>query len=105
MFIGLYVIWRSNKMCVNLKLLLQITYKPMNIVYKWKLDYLSNNKKCVNLKLLLQITYKPMNIVYLDYLSNNKKCVNLLLLQITVIDYLSSLHTFCCWKGTPPDHM
>ena len=36
--------------------------KPMNIVYKWKLDYLSNNKKCVNLKLLLQINKldKPM---------------------------------------------
>ena len=48
----------------------------MNIVYKWKLDYLSNNKKCVNLKLLLQITYKPMNIVYkwkLDYLSKFTK--------------------------------
>ena len=47
----------NNKKCVNLKLLLQITYKPMNIVYiNEKLDYLSNNKKCVNLKLLLQIT-------------------------------------------------
>ena len=79
--------FQQQKVC-KLKITPPDHCKPMNIVYKWKLDYLSNNKMCVNLKLLLKITYKPMNIVYkwkLDYLSNNKKCVNLkLLLQITV---------------------